>query len=122
MRHQREKDTDRKGKRQCDHRGKKKKKWLGCGHKPRKADSHQQLGDKKSVLLKPQKECSLANDSISESKNYKEEISGVKLLGFIFTTFKLTLIKVPFALHYSEQSEKMKSTGVSEASFMSQGV
>lgn len=62
--------------------------------------------DKKLVLLKSQKEFSLADNSISESKDYKEETFGVKLLGFVFfflTTFKLTLIKLPFALHLSDQ-------------------
>lgn len=39
---------------------------------------------KKLALLKPQKDCGLADDSVSESKDYKEETFGVKLLGFGF--------------------------------------
>lgn len=51
----RKKTQTEKGKGSVITEAKKKKRWFGCGHKPRKADSHQQLGDKKSVLLKPQK-------------------------------------------------------------------
>lgn len=73
---------------------------------------------KKLALLKPQKDWGLADDSVSESKDYKEETFGVKLLGFgFFFFFPLSnwlssKYHLPFI--FQTRTERMKSTRVHE--------
>lgn len=58
--------------------------------------------DKKLVLLKPQKEFSLMM-AFQNPRTIKKKPLVLSFWDFFFTTFKLTLIKVPFVLHLSDQ-------------------
>ena len=73
---------------------------------PRKADSHQWLEEARNWLfLSPKRIVVLLMIAFQNPRTIKKKPLVLSFwdLGFFFPTFKLTFIKVPFALHLSDQ-------------------